>query len=80
MTNIERLQQKLDGESCGALITSDVSRRYFCGFKSSAGVILVTKEQSYLIIDSRYFDRARSLTDWKKEQSSAALRNYTYWM
>ena len=45
MTNIERLQQRLDGESCGALITSDVSRRYFCGFKSSAGVILVTKEQ-----------------------------------
>ena len=59
MTNIERLQQKLSGNECGALITSDVSRRYFCGFKSSAGVILVTKEQSYLIIDSRYFDKAK---------------------
>lgn len=59
MTNIEQLQQKLSGQDCGALITSDVSRRYFCGFKSSAGVILVTKEQSYLIIDSRYFDKAK---------------------
>ena len=45
MSNIEALQAKLPDEACGALITSDVSRRYFCGFKSSAGVILVTKEQ-----------------------------------
>ena len=59
MTNIEILQNSLSGEEYGALITSDVSRRYFCGFKSSAGVILVTKEQSYLIIDSRYFDKAK---------------------
>lgn len=59
MSNIEALQAKLPDEACGALITSDVSRRYFCGFKSSAGVILVTKEQSYLIIDSRYFDKAK---------------------
>ena len=59
MSNIEALQAKLPDEACGAIITSDVSRRYFCGFKSSAGVILVTKEQSYLIIDSRYFDKAK---------------------
>ncbi len=59
MTNIEQLQNMLPAADCGALITSDVSRRYFCGFKSSAGVILVTKEQSYLIIDSRYFDKAK---------------------
>ena len=59
MTNLEILQNSLSGEEYGALITSDVSRRYFCGFKSSAGVILVTKEQSYLIIDLRYFDKAK---------------------
>lgn len=58
MNNIERLTEKLE-EGCAALITSDVSRRYFCGFKSSAGVILVTTEQSYLIIDSRYYDKAK---------------------
>ncbi len=59
MTNIQTLQDFLPAADHGALITSDVSRRYFCGFKSSAGVILVTKEQSYLIIDSRYFDKAK---------------------
>lgn len=59
MTNIERLSEKLESDNHAALITSDVSRRYFCGFKSSAGVILVTKEGSYLIIDFRYIDKAK---------------------
>ncbi len=58
MNNIARLAEKLTDVTHGALITSDVSRRYFCGFMSSAGVILVTKDGSYLIIDSRYYDKA----------------------
>lgn len=37
MSNIEALQAKLPDEACGALITSDVSRRYFCGFKLLGG-------------------------------------------
>ncbi len=59
MTNIEKLVGKLTDEHHGALIISDVSRRYLCGFQSSAGIILITREASYLIIDSRYFDKAR---------------------
>ncbi len=59
MTNIERVSAILSDEHHGALITSDVSRRYLCGFQSSAGVILITGEKSYLLIDSRYFDKAR---------------------
>ena len=59
MNNIARLADNLTDITHGALITSDVSRRYFCGFKSSAVVILITKEASYLIIDSRYFDKAK---------------------
>ncbi len=58
MTNIERLIKNLTDEHHGVLITSDVSRRYLCGFQSSAGVILITREESILIIDSRYFDKA----------------------
>lgn len=59
MNNISRLAEKLSDITHGALITSDVSRRYFSGFKSSAGVILVTADASYLIIDSRYYDKAK---------------------
>lgn len=59
MNNIAMLAEQLTDSTHGALITSDVSRRYFSGFKSSAGVVLITKDVSYLIIDSRYFDKAR---------------------
>lgn len=58
MNNIERLAELLSDGTHAALITSEVGRRYFCGFRSSAGVLLVTKDGSYLIVDSRYFDRA----------------------
>lgn len=41
-----------------ALITSDVNRRYFTGMKSSAGTLLVFSDEAYLIIDSRYYEKA----------------------
>ncbi len=57
--NIAKLADNLADEKHAALITSDISRRYFSGFTSSAGMILVTKEASYLLIDFRYFDKAK---------------------
>ncbi|MDE6149546.1 MAG: aminopeptidase P family protein [Ruminococcus sp.] len=45
---------------CG-IIASDVNRRYFTGMKSSAGTLLVFKEQGYFIIDFRYIEKARKL-------------------
>ena len=59
MNNIARIAEKLTDNTHAALITSDVSRQYLSGFKSSAGVMLITKEASYLIIDSRYYDKAK---------------------
>lgn len=53
------MTQKLKDEHHGIIITSDINRHYFCGFKSSAGVVLITKEQSYLLIDFRYFEKAK---------------------
>ena len=35
--NIAKLADELSDERHAALITSDISRRYFCGFTSSAG-------------------------------------------
>lgn len=54
ITLMKNLPENLDG----ALITSDVNRRYYTEFPSSAGTVVVTREQSYLIIDSRYFEAA----------------------
>ena len=42
------------------LITSAFNRRYFLRFSSSAGTALVTREQSYFIIDGRYFEAAQA--------------------
>ena len=42
-----------------ALITNDTDRRYFTGMKSSAGTLVVFADAAYLIIDSRYIEKAR---------------------
>ena len=42
-----------------AVITDDTDRRYFTGMKSSAGTLLVFSDAAYLIIDSRYIEKAR---------------------
>lgn len=55
---IKEIQKILPSDTC-ALITSDVNRLYFSGFSSSAGSILITKENATLLIDFRYFEKAQ---------------------
>lgn len=63
MNRIDTLRSRLPEDSC-AIITSDVNRRYFTGMKSSAGTLIVFKNSAYLIIDSRYIEKARdTVTD-----------------
>lgn len=54
----ERIATELKDETHAALITSPVSRHYATGFSSSAGVVFITKKRSWLIIDSRYYEKA----------------------
>lgn len=49
----------LNKEIDGVLITSDINRRYFTGFKSSAGICLITRENKYLLVDFRYIEKAQ---------------------
>ena len=58
MGRIAEIMNKLPDTKSAALITSDVSRHYLSGFKSSAGILIITKGKSYLLIDFRYFDKA----------------------
>lgn len=60
MTNIEKLIKQLPSGADGALITANENRFYFSGFRSSAGVIFVTKDTAYLIVDFRYGEAAKS--------------------
>ncbi len=60
MNRINKLQKILNsGEA--ALITSGVSRRYYTGFPSSAGTVLITCDKAYFLIDFRYFEKAKSV-------------------
>lgn len=59
------LSRLLPAESEGlcvdaALITSAPNRFYLTGFKSSAGYVLVTREEAYFLIDFRYAEAARA--------------------
>lgn len=58
MERIERLQKKMPCD--GAVIFSEVSRRYLTGFPSTEGVLLITRDKAYLIVDFRYIEAARA--------------------
>lgn len=57
-TRIENLREKIENNQA-VLITSDVNRLYFSGFKSSAGAVVITKKNAYLLVDFRYFENAK---------------------
>lgn len=59
---IEQLQSLLRQSSGmdGALLVSPENRRYFTGFPSSDGYLLVSGDRAVFVIDSRYFEAAQS--------------------
>ncbi len=62
-TRAQRLQALLPQEDNGmpvdgALIVSGANRRYLTGFPSSAGYVLVTREQAWFLVDFRYYEAA----------------------
>ncbi len=56
---IERLQAALPEGIDAALITAQVNRRYYTGFPSSAGTLLVTRGSCTFFIDFRYYEAAQ---------------------
>lgn len=59
MTATERLAALLPGTDEAALITTPHNRRYFTGFPSSDGCLLVTREAAYFLTDFRYIEAAK---------------------
>ena len=58
---VERLAERLLGGDSqkAALLVSGKNRRYFTQFPSSAGAVLVTAQEAYLLMDFRYEEAAR---------------------
>jgi len=58
--------------TCDAiLLTSYYSRLYYSSFSSSAGYVLITKENTYLIVDFRYYEMAKN----NKQKKYILLKN-----
>lgn len=83
INNIKKLQAKLKDETCAAIIYSEHNRYYFTGFRSTDGILLVTKSRAVFFIDSRYVEAAKKqardcevvlLTDTVKQLREAAAQ------
>lgn len=58
---VEALQKTLRAENVDAFfITSEVNRRYLSEFSATDGWMLITREEAYLLMDSRYIEAAQN--------------------
>lgn len=59
MERLEALRQHLRNENLPAiLVTNPVNVAYLSGFTGTAGVLLITEKQAYLLTDFRYLEQA----------------------
>lgn len=58
MNAIQRFQAQMPPDMQAALIEDVSNRFYFTGMRSSAGALLVTKNDAWLLIDFRYLEEA----------------------
>ncbi|MCL2628544.1 MAG: Xaa-Pro peptidase family protein [Oscillospiraceae bacterium] len=60
MNNIQKIQKALPEYEADAILIKDPTNRlYATGFSSSAGALLITAENAWFVIDSRYFEAAQ---------------------
>ncbi len=58
MNFFDRIRSATDKEFDAVLVLSPINRRYVTGFKSSAGYVLITPENTVFFTDFRYFGAA----------------------
>ncbi len=61
MTHLERLREDLSTSGAdGILISSQINQRYLTDFHFSDGYLLITRENAFLLTDSRYIEAAKN--------------------
>jgi len=77
MNNIEKIRNVIPELGCDAiLLTNDINRLYATGFKSSAGALIITKEDAWFIIDFRYIEVARQVVKGAKVVQLPSGKSY----
>lgn len=63
MTRLDRIREKMQENSWDSLIlTSPANRYYVSGFSGSAGIVLITADNQYVLVDGRYTLQAKKET------------------
>ena len=60
MTRKERLLKQMPEEMDALLVTNEKNQRYLTSFNYTDGVVIVTKNKSYCLADSRYIEAAKA--------------------
>ena len=64
MNNIDRIKQALSNQEFDAmLVINPINRLFATGFQTSAGALLVTKEDAWFFTDSRYIEAAGAIIE-----------------
>lgn len=58
LNRIDTLRNILPDSNTAVLITSNVNRFYYSGFRSSAGAVFISKNSAVLLVDFRYYEAA----------------------
>lgn len=61
MTSIDKLRVFLPDRHTAALITKEVNIRYFTRFPDSEGALLITRDECFLLVDFRYYEKAQGV-------------------
>ncbi|MBP5289231.1 MAG: aminopeptidase P family protein [Clostridia bacterium] len=77
MTHLKAWQEQLAPEET-AVIFSTVSRRYLTGFTSSDGVLVTTREEALLYLDSRYYEMAQIAQSRGRIPENVILRPFIF--
>ena len=57
---IKKISSFLEGNEA-IIIENDANRFYFTGFNSSAGMVIITSQKAFFLIDFRYYEKAKKL-------------------
>lgn len=60
---IENLQKYLENNTA-VILFQGANRFYFSGFTSSAGALVVTRNNAFLLVDFRYYEKAKKTVNW----------------
>ena len=57
---IKKISSFLQGNEA-IIVENEANRFYFTGFNSSAGVVIVTSQKAFFLIDFRYYEKAKNI-------------------